>query len=168
LVGYGGSANGDGANFVDANPAVKRVGSNALDSLRAGHTGGGNQYFVFDFDGGGAPNALGGGTLGNTVEANYAGGDSGGPVLQFRSGRWQLVGVNTFLTSFPGGPSGGGVFGTGGGGVLLAPYSQWIAQVIADTSSPGLAPTTLDIPVPGWALAALAFGLSAAWRARSS
>ena len=162
MVGYGGSANGDGSNPVPSDAAIKRVGTNALDSLRVGHDGSGlNQFFVFDFDGGGAPNSSGGPSLGNASETTYAVGDSGGPVLQQRAGRWQLVGINSFVTTFAGGPGTPGVFGSGGGGVLLSPYAPWIASVIADTSTPGLDAASQDIPLPAWALAVLGAGLLA-------
>ena len=74
---------------------------------------------------------MGGGTLGNDVEATMAGGDSGSPALvPGPQGRWQLVGVNTFVAPAS---ADNQRFGGLGGGILLYPYIAWVESVLAGT-----------------------------------
>jgi hypothetical protein len=118
LVGYG--VGGDGINgaTVPANPAVKRT---ALDPTVQTLNNRNNvaDTYVFYFS---PPPATGTGTVGS--------GDSGGPAFIFANGQWQLAGVNTFAAVFSAGQS-PGTYGTGGGGMMVAPYSAWIQSVMA-------------------------------------
>lgn len=136
LVGYG--AGGDGTNGapIPANPNVKRVGQNRVDILLVDDDAGGTQdeVYVFDFDGpnassnvygaAGAPNL----TLGATVEAQFAGGDSGSPVFVNDNGVWKIAGIAAFNGSTTGLPGSNVKFGSVGGGTIIAPYQPWIAQ----------------------------------------
>jgi hypothetical protein len=87
------------------------------------------EVFRYDFD---APATFGtlGGSLGNDIETIIGPGDSGGPALIQTAGGWDVVGINTFTEGY------GGRFGDIGGGVLVAPYREWIVQ-------------TTGIPEPG-------------------
>jgi V8-like Glu-specific endopeptidase len=139
LVGYG--ASGDGVNGVTSgsNASVKRVGQNKVDLLLVDDdvVGGSDEVFVFDFDGStNATNYFGNGnlpsnqTLGATIEAQYAGGDSGSPVFVDDNGVWKIAGIGTFNgdTSL----SASNVhFGSIGGGTIVAPYQTWIADTLA-------------------------------------
>ncbi|HEX7972074.1 MAG TPA: trypsin-like peptidase domain-containing protein [Thiobacillus sp.] len=138
LVGYG--AGGDGINGVTsgANASVKRVGQNKVDMQLVDDDGGSfNEVFLFDFDGPDSgtnyfgspkPSNL---TLGATVEAQFAGGDSGSPVFVYDNGMWKIAGVANFNGSTP--LSGGSnvLFGSFGGGSIVAPYTAWIESTIA-------------------------------------
>lgn len=136
-VGYGGSGHGDQGPTVSASETVKRVGGNTADAFLADDEGGKEiEGFVFDFDGPGAPNALGGPGLGNEIETSFAGGDSGSPSFVRTARGWVLFGINTFIFSFPDGPTALSTFGTGGGGVVVGAYRDWILQVARDTGEP--------------------------------
>lgn len=142
LVGFG--VSGDGVKGVAEGSGighVKRAGGNAADNLVLDEGGSGaKEIFVFDFDGPDtSTNFLGGGTLGNVIEATLGVGDSGSPAFVLVNGQWHLAGVNTFVTYFGGGPTRAGLFGTGGGGMLLSAYANWIMQSVAAHSSMGSA-----------------------------
>lgn len=130
LIGYG--AGGDPHNGITIQPRadVKRLGENALDAfVRNGDTP--PQIYLFDFDGADpATSLLGGGTLGNRREATFAYGDSGGPAFVRTGDTWELVGINTFQLQFPVKPPKISLpppkFSSGGGGILVAPYADWI------------------------------------------
>ncbi|MDP1927343.1 MAG: trypsin-like peptidase domain-containing protein [Thiobacillus sp.] len=139
LVGYGGG--GDGVNGVTsgANASVKRVGQNRADLLLVDDDGGSNnEVFVFDFDGPakttnyfGNDNAPSNQTLGATIEVQYAGGDSGSPVFVNDNGTWKIAGIGTFN----GGTSLSGesnvLYGSIGGGTIVASYLPWIESTLA-------------------------------------
>jgi hypothetical protein len=132
LVGYGASGQGDAGATIGANASVKRLGYNAADAFEADVDGSGrNAVHIFDFDGGAAPNFLGGVSLGNSQETSLAGGDSGSPAFVDVGGRWRLAAVNTFVSSFNGGPTAVSTFGTGGGGNLVYPYQTWIQSILS-------------------------------------
>lgn len=132
LVGYGASGQGNVGISVTPDSATKRSGRNNADSFALDVDGSGrNALYFFDFDGGGAANYLGGGSLGNTVETTFAYGDSGSPAFVNVSGQWRLAGVNTFVSTFSGGPTTPGTFGTAGGGNLLWPYQTWIQSILS-------------------------------------
>ena len=135
MAGYG--LTGDGVSGFTNNSAslnVKRTGMNAVDTL--GPVGDvPKTVFGWDFDGGDAPNFLGGPSLGNDVETTIAPGDSGGPaLLENADGELELFGINTFLADFsdfglPELP----LFGSFGGGVLLHSAADWLAATVGDS-----------------------------------
>lgn len=132
-VGYGASGHGDTGVTVSSSPTVKRVGRNNVDALIPDDQVPGRiEGFMFDFDGGGY-NFLGGEGLGNDVETTFAGGDSGSPSFIHAPGGWALFGINTFIRTFPDGPTKPSTFGTGGGGMIVAAYKEWIEQVVRST-----------------------------------
>lgn len=140
LVGYG--LSGDGVRGIAAGSGidhVKRIGGNAADKLLPDDGGSGAaEIFQFDFDGPDAStNFLGGATLGNVIETTLGDGDSGSPAFVRVDGQWRLAGVNSFVTTFGGGPTRLGVFGTGGGGMLLSAYAGWIRQAASAVFSAG-------------------------------
>jgi len=133
LVGYG--AGGDGVHGVaegSASSHWKRVGSNMADVLFPGLNGKKKlEAYLFDFDGPDASSSfVGGTTLGNAVEATLGVGDSGSPAFVLDDGVWRLAGVNTFVTGYRNGPARPGVFGTGGGGMLVSGYADWISATV--------------------------------------
>jgi hypothetical protein len=96
------------------------------------------RVFVFDFDGPGADNSMGGEGLDNAVESTFASGDSGGPSFlceggagdQCAGGRWLLAGINTFVSKAAGGAAKPSTFGTLGGGMVVSAYVDWIEGVV--------------------------------------
>lgn len=136
LVGYGGAGDGQTGVTVPGQPSVKRVGRNTLDRAVRDNNGTNLlEIFLFDFDGpDAASNRMGGGTLGNDVEASLAGGDSGSPALvPGPQGAWWIAGVNTFVA--PQGP-GRDKFGSIGGGMLLYGYLPWIDSILKRVPPP--------------------------------
>jgi hypothetical protein len=136
LVGYGASGDGAGGHRVAPSAAVKRVGRNVIDA--AFRDNGGSdvlEVYLFDFDGPDASsNRLGGGSLGNDIEATVSGGDSGSPALvPGARGSWQLVGINTFVAPRS---ERNRRFGGLGGGVLLYPYVDWVDKVKSEGGIP--------------------------------
>lgn len=132
-VGYGASGQGDAGTTIASTATVKRVGRNNVDKLIPDETLPGRiEGFLFDFDGGGY-NFMGGEGLGNDVETTFAGGDSGSPSFIQAPGGWALFGINTFIMAFPDGPTKPSTFGTGGGGMIVAAYREWIEQVVRAT-----------------------------------
>jgi hypothetical protein len=138
LVGYGGS--GDGVNGVTsgANASVKRVGQNRVDVQLVDDDGGPNlEVFVFDFDGpdsssnvfdSPSPDNL---TLGATIEAQYAGGDSGSPVFVNDNGVWKIAGIAAFNGSTIFSSDSNVLFGSIGGGTIVEAYLPWIESTLA-------------------------------------
>lgn len=137
FVGYGASGNGDTGVTVGARADVKRVGRNTADAFSIDAFGI-KRVFVFDFDGPGVPNQLGGDGLGNAVESTLAGGDSGSPSFlceggsgyECAGGRWVVAGINTFVTAPAGDGGKPGTFGTLGGGMVVSAYVDWIESVL--------------------------------------
>lgn len=134
-VGYGASGHGDAGVTVGASSHVKRVGSNQADAFVTDPANGRVVGFLFDFDGPGSRNPLGGEGLGNERETTFATGDSGGPSFIRTASGWALFGINTFIFSFPDGSTKGSTFGTGGGGVVVTAYREWIEQVLRETQA---------------------------------
>jgi hypothetical protein len=137
LVGFGRSGYGNYGYTTDASLTDRRAGANMVDSFALDDQGGGfNALFLYDFD---APDTFGlaGGSLGNNVESLIGPGDSGGPLLVGDGTIFSIAGVSTFIEGY------GGRFGDIGGGVVLAPYLDWIGDT-----------TGLAIPEPsaGWLL----------------
>lgn len=139
LVAYGGYSDGVSASpLAGASPSIKRVGRNRVDLLVADDEGSGQaELFVFDLDGPTAASNVYGDptpdnlTLGDDVEASYAGGDSGSPVFIRMGGTWYLAGIAAFNGSPAEEPGGALRFGAIGGGMLVAPYVDWIYQQTA-------------------------------------
>ena len=144
LVGYGQSGDGVSGYSGDASFSVKRTGANETDLSDPDDEGGGaEEVFAFDFDGGGW-NMVGSGSLGNDIETTLGGGDSGGPAFRAGTGGLEVYGVNTFGFSWIGGPS-SPLFGSGAGGIVVAPYVDWIQSIGGGASpTPGIsvAPTS--------------------------
>lgn len=139
LVGYGASGNGDKGVSMPAQPHVKRTGQNSADRYASGDGLPGQAHaFYYDFDGPDASsNAMGGHTLGNPLETTVASGDSGGPAfVRGPRNTWLIAGINTFdIRANDKQPR--GTFGTGGGGVLVAPQVAWIDRVRLGPGKPG-------------------------------
>lgn len=144
LAGFGRSGFGDYGYTTFASLTDRRTGQNVIDSFQLDDQGGDfPAIFRYDFD---SPDSTGlaGGSLGNNVETLIGPGDSGGPLLLGNGNGYSLVGVNTFVEGY------GGRFGDIGGGIVLAPYLDWISQT-----------TGLQVPEPSSA-ALLTLGLSVA------
>jgi hypothetical protein len=130
LVGYGASGSGAGGETVPGQAQVRRVALNSADVLEIVPPMRVPQVYLFDFDGPMGKGFLGGSTLGNALEGTLAGGDSGSPaLLRDATGDWRLAGVGTFVFGLADGPP-PPRFGSGGGGMLVAPYAGWIADTI--------------------------------------
>ena len=145
MVGFGRSGYGSYGYTSNATLTDRRFGSNVIDSFQADDEGSGQaEVFRYDFD---APGSTGlpGGSLGNGIETMIGPGDSGGAALRMGAGGWELVGINTFTEGY------GGSFGDTGGGVLVAPYADWIAQ-------------TTRVPEPGTVGLVMLGVVAAAWR----
>jgi hypothetical protein len=156
LVGYGGG--GDGVNGVTSNasPSVKRVGQNKVEELVPDDDGSlADELFLFDFDGPNAasniypPDTPDNLTLGATIEAQFASGDSGSPAFVNDNGVWKIAGIATFALATSAEPGAASLFGAIGGGTVVAPYADWIASV-----------TAAPIPEPEtWLMLLAGFGL---------
>ena len=101
------------------------------------------EVWRFDFDGPTAETNLWGvefpyfGTLGNELETTLGGGDSGGPAfIDDGAGGLEVFGINTYGFS---GVAPVPLFGSGGGGMVVAPYVDWINSVVGDV--PGITVT---------------------------
>lgn len=143
LVGYGGGGDGVKGVISGANAAVKRVGRNRVDKQFVDDDGGSAQeVFVFDFDGPDASSNVFGLpvkanlTLGEGIEAHFAGGDSGSPVFVNDKGIWKIAGVATFNGSTTGASGSKLLFGAIGGGTVIASYIPWIKTAIAPVPEP--------------------------------
>ena len=133
MVGYGGYGDGTSPTLLAGpSPSIKRVGQNQIDLLFPDDdtpSSGKAEVFVFDFDGPtAATNVMGGLTLGANVESGYAVGDSGSPVFINDNGIWKLAGIGAFNGNPPSVPGNPLQFGAIGGGILVAPYVDWIQQ----------------------------------------
>jgi len=135
---YSGNVRGQDLSFVSyaGSSTVKQTGENMADMVYS-NAAGLAQTYLFDFDGPDlSTNRLGfnmpaNGTLGANREASFVGGDSGSSAFIQVQGQWQLAGINTYQATFAVGPATSGAFGTGGGGVVVSSYAQWINSVIA-------------------------------------
>lgn len=137
LAGYGGTGDGTAGVTQGANASLKRSGQNRVDLVLPDDDGSSAaEVFIFDFDGPMAasnvfgPNQSGNLTLGAGVEAQFAGGDSGSPVFVLDDGQWKIFGVANFNGSTTGLPGSNVLFGSIGGGSLVAPYADWITQTV--------------------------------------
>lgn len=154
MVGYG--LSGDGVNGFTVGPSfsVKRIGNNHADVYIADDEGtAAREVFEFDFDGPhkrtnlfGSPTAFNL-TLGNNIEATLGGGDSGGPsFINDGNGNLKIFGVNTF--GF-GQKAPAPLFGSGGGGIVVAYYAEWIQSILASTPVDAPPTVTLTSPIDG-------------------
>ena len=163
LVGHGASGNGDVGVSVTGSSSVRRVGRNVIDAIRdtTDDSGRTSAFFLFDFDGPSGNGFLGGGTLGNAVETGAAGGDSGSPVFADIDGATWLVGLTTFVASTAQGVPVDYRFGTLGGGMVLSHprFLEWLRTVTGNTLV--TTPVDTDVPLPPWALGAVATALTA-------
>ena len=88
--------------------------------------------FIFDFDGPDpASNTTGGEGMGNDVEASVAVGDSGAPAFIVSDERRAIVGVLGFVDDLDPTQSRLSRFGGIGGGTLVEPLREWIAEILA-------------------------------------
>lgn len=125
LAGFGRSGYGSYGYTTLASLTDRRIGYNVIDSFQADDLGGDfPAVFLYDYD---LPGTTGqaGGSLGNNLETIIGPGDSGGPLLLADGAGYDLVGVNTFVEGY------GGHFGDIGGGIVVAPYLNWIDQTMA-------------------------------------
>jgi hypothetical protein len=138
LVAYGGYADGVSPSVQSPpNAAVKRVGANRLEALYAADIesdgmpppAGVNEGFTFVFDAPGTAHHLDG-------EAGYSGGDSGSPVFVDDQGVWRIVGVAAFNAEGENSMSNAIQFGATGGGMLIAPYANWIREQMVPVPEP--------------------------------
>lgn len=121
IVGFGRSGYGSYRYTTAASLTDRRSGTNVIDTLTLDDEGGGfAEVFRYDFDDP-ASTALVGGSLANAIETIIGRGDSGGPALLKLGSGWDVAGISTFTDGY------GGRFGDTGGGVLVAPYRDWIA-----------------------------------------
>lgn len=165
LVGYGGSGNGNVGPTIGASATVKRSGRNVLDRLtdKVDASGRSAAFYVMDFDGPSGNGALGGPTLGNSIETGVASGDSGSGAFVLSGGVYGLYGVNNASLGFQAGGATLGQFGSGAAGLVLShpPYLQWITQQTNGTIELLSKPRDGDVPLPLWASGVLACGLAA-------
>jgi hypothetical protein len=138
MVGYGQSGYGDVGYTTSASFTVKRSGQNLPDQF-AGQDDASkpsaNEVFYFDFDGPSAStNFLGGLTLGNRIETHLGPGDSGGPSFILDGSAFKVAGINTFGFRFTPRSPRPSLFGSGGGGIIVAPYADWISSIMNDSS----------------------------------
>lgn len=130
LVGYGDSGTGDKGVTVGANPSVKRVGENILDTLVSRVDTGehASSFYFYDFDGPDGNGPLGEGGLGNMRETMVSSGDSGSPAFTLIKGYQTVTGINNFASPLNSGRALNFTFGQGGGGMLLSDprFVQWL------------------------------------------
>jgi secreted trypsin-like serine protease len=141
FVGYGRGGDGVKGAVLDSHPHTKRIGSNRIDVLladRRDHSTNQPDLFLFDFDGADfnsnliKPDTPFNASLGEKLEATFAGGDSGAPVFMFESGQWCIVGIAAFVAG-----QDNARFGAIAGATLTPAFMDWIIEVIGgDARSP--------------------------------
>ncbi len=136
LIGYGRSGFGSYGYTTNASTSERRIGWNTVETLHSS-SGSDGQLFRYTFHD--PDNPL---SLGNDRETIIGPGDSGGPALINWGSGQALVGVNTFTEGY------GGRFGDIGGGVMLDPAWNWIAQTTGLTMIPE--PGTLGLLIMGF------------------
>lgn len=150
LVGFGRSGFGSYGYTTSASTTDRRIGRNTVETL---HSSGGSDglLFRYTFHDPSDPQSLG-----NDRETIIGPGDSGGPALISWGGGHALVGINTFTEGY------GGRFGDIGGGIVLEPYWEWIAE----TTGPALIPEPATAGLAA-GLVLLAFALRFRQRSRA-
>jgi len=143
LVGYGGGGDGVSGVTSGANASIKRTGQNRVDGVLADDDGGlHDEVFVFDFDGpDSSSNVFGTNkpanlTLGDTIEAQFAGGDSGSPLFVYDNGAWKIAGIGTFNGKTDKSSDSNVLFGSVGGGTVVASYIPWIELTLVAAPVP--------------------------------
>jgi hypothetical protein len=138
FAGYGGGGDGIDGVTSDASASAKRVGQNRVDDLLVDDDGGPfAEVYMFDFDGPDSSSNVYGSptpdnlTLGATIEAQFAGGDSGAPVFVDDNGVWKIAGIANFNGTSAQSSGSSVLFGAIGGGTLVAPYLPWIESTLA-------------------------------------
>jgi secreted trypsin-like serine protease len=133
FVGYGRGGDGIKGAALDSNPQIKRFGSNRIDVLLADRRDPRSSepdLFLFDFDGPDfksntiKPDTPFNASLGDKLEATFAGGDSGAPVFMFESGQWRIVGIAAFVAG-----QDNARFGAIAGATLVPAFVDWIVEV---------------------------------------
>lgn len=134
MVGYGTSGTGVEGESVPPSFTVKRSGQNYVDLFdgddEQGFTGP-NEVYYADFDGAGQDTfcdlfGVCSPVLPNNLEASIGGGDSGGPSFITLYGELMVVANNTFSGWFQGQVP--GTFGTYFGGIIMAPYANYLIE----------------------------------------
>ncbi len=127
FVGYGRSGTGVDGYTTGASFTVKRSGRNEIDIFFVDDEGSGRrEVFQFDFD---SPTS--GDSLGNDIETTLGGGDSGGPsFIEDADGNLLVFGVNTYTSQFSQNSPAAPYFGSGGGGMAVSAYLDFIYSVI--------------------------------------
>jgi hypothetical protein len=151
MVGYGETGDGiTGPVFGTADPSVKRSGQNNADAFGLDDEGSGlGEIFFFDFDGPTGNGPLDGPTLGNDIETAFGSGDSGGPGFVKIGGNLFIAGINTF--SFTSSGQTPGTFGTGGGGMIVSTYADWInSQITKNPKKPKKVKTENGFAYEDW------------------
>lgn len=159
MVGYGRSGTGTGGGYtVGSSLTVKRSGENVaqLNGLSPDDEGSGvNEVFFYDFDDPSTfdpldPNGQNGGSLGNDRETTTGPGDSGGPsFIDDGAGGYLLAGINTFVFGSE------AAFGSGGGGMLVGAYTDWINSIVGTTELQITEPAPLAILLMGLGMISL-------------
>jgi len=148
MAGFGRSGYGNYGYTTSATVTDRRIGYNVVNSFQTDQGGAGfNAIFLYDFS---SPDTTGqpGGSLGNNLESIIGPGDSGGPALVADGSGYDIAGVNTFVEGY------GGHFGDIGGGIVLAPYLDWISSV---TAMPVPEPSVFSLVILGMAILLLGF-----------
>ncbi len=127
MVGYGRSGTGVSGYTTGASYTVKRSGGNVIDYYFTDDEGSGaRETFQFDFDFPNSPESLG-----NDIETTLGGGDSGGPsFIDDGNGGLKLFGLNTFTTQFAWNSPDAPYFGSGGGGMVVQAYLDFINSIL--------------------------------------
>ena len=127
LVGYGRSGDGISGYTLPASEVVKRSGQNQIEYYFVDDDGGGDrEIYEFAFD---APASVA--SLGNDVETTLGEGDSGGPAfIDDGNGNLKIFGINTFTIQFAADSPPAPLFGSGGGGIVVAEYADFINSII--------------------------------------
>jgi hypothetical protein len=125
LVGYGNTGvwNGSSWSFTDSY-GTKRYGTNRMTFAQYLNLGSLQGFFLIgDFDGNGVDTWGDGGPL--QTEVTLGGGDSGGPTFLLVNGRYQVIGIHSWIGSVSGGPQPpqyGSVFGD----IRVSAYASFI------------------------------------------